>query len=778
MKKPKTHESWSVHYGLPDWIKDSLIQRAEKRLEDVSEVSDLIFKVKGRPSLGDEFSDYLVTIDQSGRYNCECSSHNKGGYRKSNCSHSIAVRILNAIGKSKQVSLAPKISLVDLTWNPLEIKILDESPKVEPATIKILAKEKSESVEEFFLNEWKEEYSSEFVGFSIDVKKDGVSILDTNKDVSEEEDFDEKSFDQNQFGDQKIQVFSKITCKPLSSLILPDWATELNQGQIQALQATAEAIEGGKRNILLEGPVGMGKTLYGYLVGQMVGARINYICSTKPLQEQFHSDFSDSRILKGRNNYKAADSYLTCDKCNYKKGKGCSLCLPFVREDGSIIAESSKRKCPYVKAKKIAQASDCAVLNTQYFLTANHFGAAGNDNYAGSLGFNPNLKISEGFANRGVSIFDEADELEKALMGFIELTIGPKILEFFKETPPSSHSRWSKRTAWLSQLYEKIREYIREETEDCIESDEDEDPFLKTCKETLIKIDDVKSDIEKLSDNTAEDQEPWVYEIKDKSVIFRPVRVGKYGEKYLFKHSIINIVMSGTVLSPEEFADNIGLKDFEFIRIESNFPAERRPVFVKPVASMTYKNKDTSMPVIAKECLRIRQNYPGRMLIHTVSYELTRYLQDFFADNLLSSISYTQASERDLAIDELRKTKDGILLAPSMDRGVNLKDDLCRIVVIPKIPFPSLGDKQISRRSRQPTKRDGEVWYRANTLRTIIQMTGRGMRHREDWCRTFIIDEQFLRLYKEMSHFMPRWFINGLVFDNRDPIALNGIDTS
>lgn len=767
MKKPKPHESWSVHYGLPDWIKDSLIQRAEKRLEDVSEVSDFAYRVKGRPSLGDEFSDYLVTIDESGKYTCECSSHNKGDYRKSNCSHSIAVRIFVAIGKSKQVSILPNLSVMNSSFQPLTTKILNVAPKVEPATIKVLSEEKPESIEETLLDEWREEDFSGFVGFSIPEESKEVSKIDT---IILEPENDER---EPNFG-----AFLKITCKPISSLVLPDWATDLNQGQILALEATAEAISNGKRNILLEGPVGMGKTLYGYLVGQMVGARTNYICSTKPLQEQFHSDFSDSKILKGRNNYKAADSYLTCDKCNYKKGKGCSLCIPFVRDDGSIVAESSKRKCPYVKAKKIAQASDCAVLNTQYFLTANHFGAAGNDNLAGALGFNPNLKISEGFANRGVSIFDEADELEKALMGFIELTIGSKILEFFNETPPSSHSRWSKRTAWLSQLYEKIKNYIREETEDCIDSDEDEDPFLKTCRETMVKIEDVKSDIEKLSDNTTEDQEPWVYEIKDKSVIFRPVRVGKYGEKYLFRHSIINIVMSGTVLSPEEFADNIGLKDFEFIRIESTFPAERRPVFVRPVASMTYKNKENSMPIVAKECLRIRQNYPGRMLIHTVSYELTRYLQDFFADNLLSTISYTQASERDLAIEKLRKTKDGILLAPSMDRGVNLKDDLCRIVVIPKIPFPSLGDKQISRRSRQPTKREGEVWYRANTLRTIIQMTGRGMRHRDDWCRTFILDEQFMRLFKEMSHFMPRWFLNGLVFDNMDPIALNGIDTS
>lgn len=781
MRGIQAHESTELDFGLPDWIKPTMIARAKKRLEDVTRLCAGSYQVKGRPSMDDEYDHYLVTRDHSGKWSCDCSNHAGGQYRSSNCSHSVAVRIFAAIPDTREVSVLPASCRVVESVEPAKSRVIF-GYKVELPELKLSSTEKETT--ETSLDHWSEKYFEDFTGFAMEEQSEavendfGFSVEEwrSNQEIlSSSRDEEEEALIRG--------ALTQISIKPIDSLELPPWANGLNKSQRFALEATAEAIKKGKRNILLEGPVGMGKTLYGRLVAQMLGARVNYICSTKPLQEQFYSDFSESKILKGRNNYKAADSHLTCDKCNYKKEKGCTLCIPFVREDGTIDARSSKRKCPYQKAKAAAQAAECSVLNTQYFLVANQFGAAGYDNQAGALGFDPQAKISHGFAHRGVSIFDEADELEKSLMGFIELVIGTKILEHFEETPPATSSRWSKRSEWLNGLAEKLRDYISEQTGDSIEEDEDEDPFLKLCRETLGRILDVKEDIEKLSDRTAEDQEPWVYEVRDekdkgKTATFKPVRVGKYGNKYLFCHSLINIVMSGTVLTPDQFAADIGLENFEFIRVESTFPAERRPVFVRPVASMNYKNKADSMPRVAKECLEIRKKYPGRMLIHTVSYELTRFLQSYFSEHGFDVISYVNASERDHAIHQLRRTKDGILLAPSMDRGVNLKDDLCRIVVIPKIPFPSLGDKQISRRSRQPTKQEGEVWYRSSTLRTIIQMTGRGMRHEKDWCRTFILDDQFLRLHKEMKHFMPNWFLSGLVFDNKDPITEHGIDTS
>lgn len=82
------------------------------------------------------------------------------------------------------------------------------------------------------------------------------------------------------------------------------------------------------------------------------------------------------------------------------------------------------------------------------------------------------------------------------------------------------------------------------------------------------------------------------------------------------------------------------------------------------------------------------------------------------------------------------------MFAPSMSRGVDLAGDKCRVQIIVKCPFPSLGDKQIKARMGLP---GGQQWYSVKTVRDIVQMTGRGVRSADDWCYTYILDKQFTR---------------------------------
>jgi ATP-dependent DNA helicase DinG len=75
--------------------------------------------------------------------------------------------------------------------------------------------------------------------------------------------------------------------------------------------------------------------------------------------------------------------------------------------------------------------------------------------------------------------------------------------------------------------------------------------------------------------------------------------------------------------------------------------------------------------------------------------------------------------------------------------------------VIVKVPFPYLGDRQVSARLRLP---GGQTWYNVQVVRSIVQMTGRGVRNAEDWAETFILDKDFLNIYNKSRRLFPSWW--------------------
>jgi Rad3-related DNA helicase len=90
-----------------------------------------------------------------------------------------------------------------------------------------------------------------------------------------------------------------------------------------------------------------------------------------------------------------------------------------------------------------------------------------------------------------------------------------------------------------------------------------------------------------------------------------------------------------------------------------------------------------------------------------------------------------------------------------LDRGVDLPDEQCRVVIIAKVPYPYLGDRQVNARLHS---KGGQVWYNVQTVRSIVQMTGRGVRHEDDWCVSYIIDSQFNNLWSRGRGLFPLWW--------------------
>jgi Rad3-related DNA helicase len=181
---------------------------------------------------------------------------------------------------------------------------------------------------------------------------------------------------------------------------------------------------------------------------------------------------------------------------------------------------------------------------------------------------------------------------------------------------------------------------------------------------------------------------------------------------------------------------------------------------------MSRKNEAIAHPLMAEALLKVASLHPNdKILVHTVSYALNKTLETCLnnSQHYLRTVSYHSAGEKQKAIDRYLYTPSSILLAPSLDRGIDLPGDDCRVIVIAKIPFPSLGDKQISTRLYS---KGGQNWYSVKTIRSLIQMSGRGMRSAEDYCETYILDSNFIDMvWRKNKHLLPGWWKEALVMD-------------
>ena len=104
-----------------------------------------------------------------------------------------------------------------------------------------------------------------------------------------------------------------------------------------------------------------------------------------------------------------------------------------------------------------------------------------------------------------------------------------------------------------------------------------------------------------------------------------------------------------------------------------------------------------------------------------------------------------------------------MLVASSMDRGIDLPDEACRVQIVLKVPYPSLGDKQVA--ERLYSTRDGKTWYAVEVARSILQMSGRGVRHVDDYCECVILDSSFVGWYGLWQRLLPAWWRQAVRFE-------------
>ena len=217
--------------------------------------------------------------------------------------------------------------------------------------------------------------------------------------------------------------------------------------------------------------------------------------------------------------------------------------------------------------------------------------------------------------------------------------------------------------------------------------------------------------------------------------------------------------MSGTPPLPKL----LGLEpeEWEWIDVPNQFDPARRPVYYTGSANLTQKTMAEERPKILPVIQDILSKYPKQKgLIHTVSYNLCSYiLENINSGRLVSHGSGSR--EREILLSRFKESDlPLVMVSPVMERGIDLPMDYCRFIIIVKVLWPDLSDKQTSRRLYSSSF--GQYWYRWATVTAIVQASMRGMRSATDQCDTWLLDSQFENLYSKNSELFPAWWKESL----------------
>lgn len=467
-----------------------------------------------------------------------------------------------------------------------------------------------------------------------------------------------------------------------------------------------------------------GKTLIAELVRREMETRALYVCSDKQLQDQFVGDFPYAAVLKGRANYPTQhDESRTADDCDGKAGFGCTWC------DSAI-------DCAYQRAKGAALESDLAVVNTSYLLTeANGSGM---------------------FSRQPFIVADECDVLEQAMLGHLSYEVPRWAERDLRLIMPRKAVRKPTMVGWLEGVARSAGAHVQRNGNDM------EAKLLRRwgqfITDTRRVAEELRRDL-RAADTEDEDSGRWIRDYDTRTFKLVPVVIGPFGARNLWRHGSKWLLMSGTIISAQQMADDLGLAvDYEVVEVPMTFPVENRPVVLAAVAELTYKADSQQYDRMATAIHRICEMHDGeRVLVHTVSYKLTQELETRLRGTIGRPLfSYQNAQGKLPALERYRQAAGSVLLAPSMSRGVDLRDDDCRVVVIAKVPYPSLGDRRVGARLRMP---GGDAWYAVTTIRDIVQMSGRGVRSATDHATTYILDAQFMKnTWRRHKPLFPRYW--------------------
>lgn len=246
---------------------------------------------------------------------------------------------------------------------------------------------------------------------------------------------------------------------------------------------------------------------------------------------------------------------------------------------------------------------------------------------------------------------------------------------------------------------------------------------------------------------------------QDTKLVLQPFDIAYIFSK-LFQGSK-NLFLSATIGDGEYLAKLLGLDTHYcgYIHETSSFDNKKHPFILLKEAeklSTARDRKRHTFETITNQSnlfLDTLKKYRLRSLILASSFELARLMEKLAKTRNLDVITHT-AGKSDKAIKSFISDRKGdVLVTPSGWEGISLDDDLARLCIIPKLPFPMMGDPIVQKKSRKyPQFLENAV------LVSVQQAHGRIQRNDTDWGVTICLDGNFRWLRKKRSKSLEPWF--------------------
>lgn len=437
------------------------------------------------------------------------------------------------------------------------------------------------------------------------------------------------------------------------------------------------------------------------------------------------------KLLKGRSNYQC-HRFEHCGNC-YLSGK------------------EKCKDCTYTYARNTALNSPMSTLNIAYFLTSCNY-----------------TNFYEESIPRNI-IIDEADELDTILTNFISFEFTKNRLDWLglsSLSMPNHKTVISEVAPWLKSLLQlSMNEHINISgtVKDIMEEIHRGGSLDKHDKDILNRYRVLSQLIKKLEFLTTQEftKDSWVYYYDDKlnKVTLKPIWLNRdLTNRFLFNYGLRFLFMSATLPPHPVLARTLGLepRELDYFECDSSFPIESRKIMIAPKYILGRKH-EIDEQVIRNSVYDILRAHPrDKGIIHCVSYKLANIIRPVSPRLIIHN-----GQDKNNCYEDFINSSNKVFVSPSSIRGLDLHDDLARFVVFLKVPFPDLSDIMTSARAYSAY---GDIWYSSQTIQAIVQGAGRGMRHEKDYCVTYILDGQIVRLLKSKSSLFPKWFREAIYF--------------
>ena len=512
-------------------------------------------------------------------------------------------------------------------------------------------------------------------------------------------------------------------------------APGLDELRPQQAEAEAWALEQDEPYLLINAPTGSGKTLLLGVLGTELGGTWTYVTHRIALQEQAARTFPGLPVLTGRANHACLIGEEThqrtdimADSAICAAGEWCEYSgkPPENPDDQARWADHDGTLCGYYARRAAALASPYRTTNYAMFLR------------------DVSLAIK---GTTETLLCDEAHNVENVVCSQMSFklargTFARLGVDLPDATPAGGWARWAEAVA---ARLKPARRGARGKP----------DWGYITVAERLRDLRGMVGG-----------PEDWVIVYDEGGVTFTPVWGRHFVRRTLMRHGDTGpreggvrkvVLTSATLMGPDFIADMLGLPggSWAYLDLPSTFPDERRPINYAPVMSMNREVMSTpgGRAPMQRATDEVIDRYAAGGTISGVIHAVSnRYRDQVLTESRWAAILTADVAEHEA---RARQGQPSVLVSANSTEGWDGIDDLCRFVIMPKVPYPNLGDERIRRRKEE----DSRTFDHA-ALVAVVQGAGRGMRHPGDYCDTFILDRSWTQLYARRKAWLPKEFLS------------------